>query len=501
MKKLITAFALLFVLIAGTCAFAEGDIEVYVDGEKLAGVPPLNVDGRVLVPMRAVFEALGADVRWDGETRSVYAEREDGFTELTIDDPLLRTGVFNSDGAAVEVDSITLDVPAKIINDYTYVPVRAVSEALGASVHWNGADNSVTVVTAKNIDKPVYYSSVSDYGRLYAATPKGETVKLSSSPVKNLEMCEGYVYYVAEDSGFLYRASVEDGEELILDKSVDKVAVDGGYVYYRETDSQVLYRIDTKTREVRRLTDNPVQYPRLYRGRLYFNLENDNKLYALTLDGASLSVIDIGDSAYTKLYPFNCVFFGDYILIENGMWYGNIMRVNLDGTDIRTLTNRNSILFKDQEFSDKIVYVSPDAGQDIYCVNLDGADDRLVHKGDASWLDIEIVARDGETVYYKHPMRMEVYRVNLDGSGDSYVCYADNIALGADKLAASYNGVYIANKDGSGEAEIYDRDADGLSVRDSKIFFTDRASKRLYSSDFDGNVSAVTGGSVGEWVY
>ncbi len=501
MKRLTIALTLLFALITCAGASASGEIGVYVDGEALSGAEPLNVDGRVLVPMRSVFEALGAKVTWDGDARSVYAERDDAFTELTIDSPMLSVGVFNSDGAAVPVDNITLDVPAKIINNYTYVPVRAVSEALGASVYWNASNNSVTVTTAKNIDKPVYYTSLSDYGRLYAVTPDGETLKLSDAAARDLEMCDGYVYYISDGNGYLYRASAKSGEELVLDKSVDKVAVDGGYAYYRETDSGALYRIDTETRTTERLTDNAVQYPRLYRDRLYFNLENDNSLYSLTRDGKSLSAIDIGDSAYTKLYPFNCVFFGDYILIENGMWYGNITRVNLDGADVRTLTEHNSILFKNAEPSDKIVYISPDNGQDIYCVNIDGSDDHLVHKGDPSWLNTEIAARDGDKVYYKHPMRMEVYRVNLDGSDDRYVCYADDIALGSEKMAASYNGVYIADKDGSGETEIYDRDVDGLTVKNDIVFFTDHTSRRLYASDFDGNISALTGGSVGEWIY
>lgn len=48
-------------------------------------------------------------------------------------------------------------------------------------------------------------------------------------------------------------------------------------------------------------------------------------------------------------------------------------------------------------------------------------------KGDASWINIELIAQWGDTIYYKNPFREEVYRVNLDGSDNNYVCYADDV--------------------------------------------------------------------------
>ncbi len=502
MKRCIAAAAAVLALILGTSAFARGEIEVRIDGNEIHGeAEPVNTDGRVLVPIRAVFEALGASVSWDETERKVYSERGSDFMELTVDSPMMRCGIFNSDGARVWTDEIALDVPTMIINDYTYVPIRAVSETLGASVKWNGEDNSVDIHTYGAVDKPVYYTSLSDYGKLYVFTPDGERRRLSNKPARDLEMCGNYVYYTSGDTGFLYRADAYDGEELILNRSADKIAVDDGYAYYRDNEDGVLYRINIDSRDIERLTDNPVYYPRLYRDRLYFNLDGDNRLYALTRDGKQLSIIDIGDSAYTRLNSFNCVFSGDYIFIENGMWYGNLMRVNLDGSDVRILTNCNSIICDASGVNDKIVYKSPDNGQDIFCVNTDGTDNHLVHEGDDSWLDIDVIARDGDTIYYKNPMRMEVYRVNLDTSGDAYVCYADDVKVGADRIVASYEGLYSIAKDGSQSAQIYEGNVSGFKIFDETVFFTDAKSGRLYASDYYGNVSALSGGETGEWIY
>ena len=105
-------------------AFANDVIEVYIDGEKLeCDVNPKNIDERVLVPMRAIFEALGAKVDWNGETRTVTATRGDDVMKITIDSNEL----FKND------ESIALDVPAKIVDDSTLVPVRAVSESFDGS--------------------------------------------------------------------------------------------------------------------------------------------------------------------------------------------------------------------------------------------------------------------------------------------------------------------------------------------------------------------------------
>lgn len=102
-------------------------ISVSVDGKKVEfDQQPVIADDRTLVPVRAIFEALGAKVSWDGETRTVTSSKDDTSCTLTID-----SAVMNVNGVEK-----TLDVPAMIINDRTLVPVRAISEAYGCKVEW-----------------------------------------------------------------------------------------------------------------------------------------------------------------------------------------------------------------------------------------------------------------------------------------------------------------------------------------------------------------------------
>ena len=100
-------------------------------------------NGRVLVPIRGVFEALGADVRYDERNRSIRATRGSDDIRLQIGDREARVN------GSVQM----LDVPARIMNGSTFVPLRFVSEALGADVRWNDNQQLVTVLTNRTIDE------------------------------------------------------------------------------------------------------------------------------------------------------------------------------------------------------------------------------------------------------------------------------------------------------------------------------------------------------------
>lgn len=112
----------------------EKDIDVFVNGEKVVfDQTPVIQDDRTLVPVRAIFEALGASVEWE----SPYVTAQKG----TIN---LRIGIGNS-FLTKNGQEIALDVPAQIISDRTLIPLRAVSEALDCNVDWNGETRTVTI--------------------------------------------------------------------------------------------------------------------------------------------------------------------------------------------------------------------------------------------------------------------------------------------------------------------------------------------------------------------
>ncbi|MEA1962059.1 MAG: stalk domain-containing protein [Bacillota bacterium] len=117
----------------------EGDaLKTIVNGKLLDTTPkPYIKDGRVMVPVRDVFESLGATVTWNNEERSVLATREGVEIKLFID----------KDTAFVNGQSIKLDVPAEIEADTskTMVPLRFVAESLGQNVHWDDFTRTVIV--------------------------------------------------------------------------------------------------------------------------------------------------------------------------------------------------------------------------------------------------------------------------------------------------------------------------------------------------------------------
>lgn len=111
-------------------------IPVYLNNSEICfDVDPIIVNGRTLVPMRAVFEALGAVVTWDGENEIVTATKGDTTIVITIDSDTMRKNN----------QIISLDAPARIYYDRTVVPVRAISEALDALVKWNDDERAVYI--------------------------------------------------------------------------------------------------------------------------------------------------------------------------------------------------------------------------------------------------------------------------------------------------------------------------------------------------------------------
>lgn len=116
--------------------YAAEDIKVTINGDLLImDQPPITENGRILVPLRAIFEGLGATVQWDSKTQSITGIK--GNTMITL--------MIGSTSANVGNKRVVLDVPAQIVNGRTLVPVRFVAESLGAVVNWDGTKKTVAI--------------------------------------------------------------------------------------------------------------------------------------------------------------------------------------------------------------------------------------------------------------------------------------------------------------------------------------------------------------------
>lgn len=131
MKKTASCIIAAAALMCASQAFASSPA-VYFNGTQMTfEAEPYISEDRTMVPFRALFEAVGADVVWDAETQTVIAVRSDdaGSTSVTLQ--------IGSTDAFVNEEKVTLDKAAEIRDDYTFVPLRFVMESLGAAVEWD----------------------------------------------------------------------------------------------------------------------------------------------------------------------------------------------------------------------------------------------------------------------------------------------------------------------------------------------------------------------------
>lgn len=149
-KEFITSIAV--IMLAGSAVTAEtraentANISVtlnneYVDCSQQA---PIKIDNRVLVPLRAIFEALGADVDWINETQTVIAQTDDVTFKMIIGDVNYTVNGVNK----------ISDVAPRVLNGSTMVPVRVVSESLGCEVDWDN-DNQIVLITSAQEEETI----------------------------------------------------------------------------------------------------------------------------------------------------------------------------------------------------------------------------------------------------------------------------------------------------------------------------------------------------------
>lgn len=114
------------------------NLSVILNGTAMSfEVPPIVENGRTLVPMRPIFEAMGAQVEWNAGTKTVIARKNADVVVLPL----------NSIKPTINGKAYTLEVPAKIINSRTLAPLRFVAEAFGGQVDWNESTRTVKITS------------------------------------------------------------------------------------------------------------------------------------------------------------------------------------------------------------------------------------------------------------------------------------------------------------------------------------------------------------------
>ena len=149
MKK--TAFALMLLTLAANALLGQATVvvkeEVTITVDRAivrTDVPPINVQGQTLVPVRGIFNAFKADIDWIPCDKRVFVRKDNAVIWLQIGDA----------HAKVNDAIVPLAVPAQIYRGRTMVPLRFIAESLGAQVNWDAATQTITIITKKTETAP-----------------------------------------------------------------------------------------------------------------------------------------------------------------------------------------------------------------------------------------------------------------------------------------------------------------------------------------------------------
>lgn len=195
-------------------------IKVTLDGTYINfDVQPTEINGRVLVPVRAIFEALGAKVDWNESKNEVIATKGDVTIRLYKDN----TTMYRNNNA------ITLDVPAKDIGDRILVPVRAISEAFGCKVDWNDANSQVVITANARIDNDTKNKSNNFIKFKNYIIENGKYDNNCYSIVEDIIDGKGIIidYYVSDD--IITITSVDDQDDYLGIQSIELTELGNSY--------------------------------------------------------------------------------------------------------------------------------------------------------------------------------------------------------------------------------------------------------------------------------
>jgi hypothetical protein len=187
MKKITTFCAIAAIAALTPCYTFAQDLKILLNGTPLQfDTQPQIINGRTMVPLRAIFEALGATVSWEPATSKITATKDETRLELTL----------NSEQAKVNDKAVILDAPAVSINGRTLVPLRFISENMNMNVLWDG-DTSTIIINA-----PVLTSK---YGRIEEIYSDGGSL------------------FMRIDTGTPYkRSTTEDGQDVYIVPLTDR---------------------------------------------------------------------------------------------------------------------------------------------------------------------------------------------------------------------------------------------------------------------------------------
>lgn len=290
-------------------AAEDQEIKVYVNDTRIQfDVPPMFIKDRTMVPIRAVFEAMGADVQWNDTIKTAYITKGEKRVQIRLDNR----------NALVDGKSIQMDVPATGVNGRILVPVRFISENLGLKVDWV---NSTKTVFIQEPFTPMNSGNIQNWG------------KFASDDEWN--------YHILQNNILVKENVITKRQEKLADHILCDLQPDGEWIYCIGLDKGIskIIRInkDKGSREV--VLDTPVQSFQLVNGWLYYsNSETSTVLYRSKINGSdTMKILKEGNFSPKNWF------------VQNGFIYyqdlrtRTLYRARIDGSDGIQLTDPQGV--------------------------------------------------------------------------------------------------------------------------------------------------------------
>ena len=281
MKKIISMLLVICLMLSvNITTFASDTIYVTLDGSYIEfDVKPQIINGRTMVPIRAIFEKMGATVEWDGNTSTAICTKGDTVVKMTV----------NSMDMYINNQVTKMDISPVVIDGRTLAPARYVAEAFGADVQWSQKNNTV-VICSKDVYAYADYPDIPDLGRCYNIPLLSET---------NEDGFKALSYSYSDMANDDYYSYLYDNSALVLGGYAEEVA---------ETKDDMVLISYTKRGETT---------PRYYVGASYdaygsmvfvvmIPLEEtveivENKVTLYALDGRTIEVLESEVPAYLNV--------------------------------------------------------------------------------------------------------------------------------------------------------------------------------------------------------
>ena len=463
LSLLLTLALLLSVLSIPAAAAGSNEIPVYLDGQRLVfDQPPVAINNRTLVPLRAIFEGLGATVDWNGEKQTILATRGNTAIMLQLGVPSMAKQVGN--GA---IQYIELDVAPMAMNNRTLVPVRAISEAFECQVTWDAATNRVDISTSG--DNRMVFNPMQNPDVYYGnAMFDGNTLYFSF-----VRRTQVYVY-----DGANLRSFNAGGTPMnILPRD--------GKVYYYTAGSRAVYCLDTATgnREALFNQSGDLKIEEIFLYRNYLLVQSTHQIHAINLDTKqSLQLYD--DAAITSHLCLACAG-GRIAIIDTG---GFITKPNEVPFTLRFVdpdTGESQVVFTEEKFPGSLNFFHAADGSGVYLhlgeeessrfFDAETGDARTVSMDDFKAARIAYNLANDITWtpdwYYGSNVNSGVRRTSRDDSGMKEILYSgsDCYYLTNNQSSVVFLRSPGATKAGAssfGDSSVYIMDLNGNNVRE-----------------------------------